>query len=382
MSEIPFFSHYTRSSLEFTVPQAKYIPIETTTNSRMKYRTSRPSTLTYKLQPKTNYFPYYTSQQLATIYQLTSYTKDYVNVAIISLGGGFKQSDLINYWNLLGLTTRPNVYSISVNGAKNSPGNDADIENCLDIQTIGGIVPNSNIYVYFAPNTLKGFMDAIQAAAFSKTYPVNTISISWGAPEKKFSSNQLTQFNNLLQQVSNKGITVCVASGDLGSSDGLFGNNVDFPASSPYTLACGGTNLSCPNGVYNSNTTETAWNGSGGGYSFFFSKPNHQNSISGNKRAVPDVSAVADPKTGCIIAYNDNYYVVGGTSLSAPIWAGYLAGQKFNKFITPLLYQKGSAGLHDIISGNNGSYNAKKSWDPVTGLGTPNGSILNQLLLK
>jgi subtilase family serine protease len=115
-----------------------------------------------------------------------------------------------------------------------------------------------------------------------------------------------------------------------------------------------------------------------------FPKPSYQNSVSNlsgiTKRAIPDVSADADPNTGCIIAYNNKYYVVGGTSLAAPIWAAYLAGQKFTKFVTPLIYQYGTQGLHDILSGSNGAYTGKNGWDPVTGLGSPSGFVLTRLI--
>ena len=338
--------------------------------------------------PNASYYPYYTSAILSSIYQITPLTSDRVNVAIISLGGGYKESDLTNYWNLLGLATRPNVYSVSVDGATNSPGSGDDIENDLDIQTIGGIVPNSNIYVYFAPNSLQGFQDAFSAAANNKTHPFNVISCSWGAPEAAFTSGQLKTFNNLLASIAAKGITICVASGDNGSSDGLSGLNVDFPASSPNVLACGGTSLNCPSQVYSTKTTsERSWSGSGGGFSSYFAKPSYQNNVpllsKSSKRAIPDVSADADPNTGVIVALDGQYYVVGGTSLSAPIWAGYLAGQNIGRrFVTPILYKNLQSGFHDIVQGSNGAYSARQGFDLVTGWGTPSGYTLTRLIKK
>ena len=375
----PKFKHYSRTLKEIN-PSTSTRPIS---NSRLRYRTQQR----LENNDTMTYYPYYTSPLLGSIYQITSPTTDRINVAIISLGGGFLQSDLDNYWNLIGLVERPNVYSVSVNGATNSPGSDADVENNLDIQTIGGILPNSNIYVYFAPNSIKGFRDAIKAAADSTTNPVKVISVSWGISETALSSNQLNTFNKVLQQVANKGITVCVASGDNGSKDNGYSLSVDFPSASPWVLACGGTTLKSPTGVYNTQTTsETGWKGSGGGYSAYFAKPNYQKSVpnlSGiTKRAVPDVSANANPNTGCIIAYNNKFYVVGGTSLSAPIWTAYLAGQRFTNFMTPLIYRYGLSGLHDIITGTNGAYKCKIGWDAVTGLGTPSGYVLTRALSR
>jgi len=334
----------------------------------------------------------YTSTELKKIYGLAPITpvSSRINVAIISLGGGFKTSDLTAYWDYIGLQgIRPKVSVVSVDGATNSPGDQADVENVLDIQTVGGILPNSNILVYMAPNTIQGFYNAVYTAAYSTQNPVKVISISWGAPEKFWPRSSILAFNNLLKDCAAKGITVCVASGDDGSRDGANGINVDFPASSPWTLACGGTSLLCSSGVYkNSTTTEKAWGAShgssGGGYSTIFTKPSYQNSVSTlssrTTRGVPDVSGVADPATGVVIVYNGEYIVVGGTSAVAPMWAGFLAGLQLNQFVTPILYNNPS-NFNDVTKGTNGDiYSASKGWDPVTGLGSPVGSTLASLL--
>jgi len=336
--------------------------------------------------------PYFYANKLANIYQLAPTSGNRVNIAIISLGGGFKASDLKLYWasENLGVTT-PNVYSVSVDGAKNSPGSDADIENLLDIQVCGSITPNSNIYVYFAPNSDVGFYDAVYSAVHS-SIPFSVISISWGAPEALWSTSYLKSMNSLFQTAADKGITICAAAGDNGSSDGLSGNNVDFPASSPYVLACGGTRLTCPSNVYaRTSTTETVWGGNnthgatGGGFSSVFARPTSQYSMITAKtsgRGVPDVAGNADPYTGWIIAANGSLTSVGGTSAVAPMWAGYLAGLRLKKSVLSILYKAPSYAFHDVTSGSNGAYSGALRWDPCTGLGTPNGPALTAYLLS
>ena len=338
--------------------------------------------------------PYFNAKELAQIYNISGTQATRADIAIIELGGGYNLSDLTTYWKYLGLTIEPLVYAISVDGAQNSPGNDADTEVVLDIEVVGGICPNSNIYVYFAPNTHQGFYDAIHNAIYSTTHPVSVISISWGSPENTWDMKTMAAFNNLFEQAANKGITVCVASGDSGSSDGEYwGNHTDFPASSPWVLACGGTNLVCPNKVYDNSTKEIVWGtipndgAAGGGFSTIFEKPSWQTdatkSYSTKMRGIPDISGDADPLTGWIIYINQSYTTIGGTSPVPPMWAAYLAGIGFGHFVNPILYdlyQSHKAIVHDILIGNEGAFSAKNGWDPASGLGSPNGNILTPLL--
>lgn len=285
----------------------------------------------------------------------------------------------------MGFQTLPQVFSISVDGAINRPGAEADYEVGLDIEVIGGINPNSNIYVYFCNNTIQSFYNAIHTAIYDTVHNPSLISISWGAPENHWAQSDMEAFNQLFQDATNKGINICVASGDNGSSDcEPVGSHVDFPASSPYVLACGGTTLICPTLIYSeSSTKETVWNNSygagGGGYSSFFPAPSYQSALGTDKRGIPDVCGVADPQTGWITYIRGNYHVIGGTSAVAPMWTGYLSLLNNNKFINPIIYPKPS-GFHDIIIGNNGQYNAVPGWDPASGLGSPNGEKLDPIL--
>jgi kumamolisin len=328
----------------------------------------------------------YTPIQISKIYGFPPDNTNPANIAIIELGGGYQISDLQTYWNNIGVAP-PNIIPISVDGVGNTPGSAADGEVVLDIEVIGGLIPNSNIYVYFAPNTDQGFYDAIHAAVYDTEHNPMVISISWGGPEDQWMSTQLTAFNELFELASQKGINICVASGDNGSSDGeTGGNHVDFPAASPFVLACGGTNLVCSSGVYDSDTQEICWGGTpndgagGGGFSTVFPVPDYQKSLDTTMRGVPDVAGVADPMTGWIVYLNGQTQVIGGTSAVAPMWAAYLAKMGIKKFINDILYTAGKAGFHDIITGTNGAYNAAPGWDPVTGLGSLNGYILNAIL--
>jgi len=357
------------------------------TDSEIKINAAVPT-------PKT--FTYFTARQIAQIYGLTATPTNRVGIAIIELGGGYNPADLANYWNYIGLTTvKPNVISISVDGAQNTPGSSADFEVVLDIEIIGGICPNSNIYVYFAPNTDAGFYDAINAAITSTTNPASIVSISWGAPENNWAPSTLQSFNSLFQTAALAGKTVCVASGDNSSSDGeTTGNHVDFPAASPWVLACGGTHLVCPDLNYGSNTTlESVWGsgnatgaGAGGGFSTVFPRPPYQTnataSYSTPGRAVPDVSGDADPSTGWVVYLDGSYYLIGGTSAVAPLWAGLLGSINFKNFANTTLYslyQTNKTICHDIITGGEG-FPATGGWDPASGLGSPNGSVLISLL--
>lgn len=348
-----------------------------------------------RVRLQNNATSYFTPTSIATVYGLTSTPKQRVGVAIIELGGGYNPSDLSAYWSGLGLTTIPNVSAISVDGAQNTPGSDADYEVALDIEVIGGICPNSNIYVYFAPNTDSGFYDAINAAITSTTNPVSVVSISWGSGENYWSSTTLQSYNTLLQKAAQLGITVCVASGDGSSSDGeSSGNHVDFPASSPWALSCGGTHLVCPNGIYSSSTTsETVWgsgsataSGGGGGFSTVFARPSYQTVAAANYttpgRGVPDVCGDADPATGWQIYIYGAYTVIGGTSAVAPMWAALLASTSVKQFANTVLYSAWQVNpkiVHDITSGSEG-FPAGPGWDPASGLGSPNGSLLLPIL--
>jgi kumamolisin len=320
-------------------------------------------------------------------------------IGIIELGGGFSQSDLDAFFSTLGMTT-PNVTSVSVDGATNARtgnANSADGEVQLDIEVAGAIAPGAKIVVYFAPNTDQGFLDAITTAIHDQTNAPNVISISWGGPESTYTGQATTNFDSAFADAATLGITVTVASGDNGSTDGVTtgGDHVDFPASSPNVLACGGTSLRLSGTTI---ASETVWNdgasggATGGGVSVVFPTPSYQANASvpapvgstlATGRGVPDVSGDADPETGYAIDVDGSAIVIGGTSAVAPLWAALVAllnarAGKPLGFLNPTLYAN-PAALRDVVSGNNGTFSAGPGWDACTGLGSPNGSALAAL---
>lgn len=315
-------------------------------------------------------------------------------VGIIELGGGFREEDLKTYFTQLGLA-EPQVISVSVDGGQNAPSdpNSADGEVMLDIEVVGAIVPGAKIVVYFAPNTDRGFLDAITTAVHDSDNQPSVISISWGAPESQWTDQALTSFDEAFQSAAALGVTVCAASGDNGSSDGINDglNHVDFPASSSFVLGCGGTELQTSGDQI---VNETVWNdpaggATGGGVSDVFDPPDWQSDANvparadGNKgRGVPDVSGDADPATGYNILVDGEEGAIGGTSAVAPLWAAWVAlfNQSAGKpigYLNPLLYGLGDgSGFRDITEGDNGSFTAAQGWDPCTGLGSLDGAKL------
>lgn len=323
-------------------------------------------------------------------------------LAIIELGGGFDAADLDTYFGALGIPT-PSVTAVSVDGAHNAPGQDpngADGEVLLDIEVAGAIAPQAKVLVYFAPNTDAGFLDAIADASQATPTPT-AISISWGESEDDWTAQARTALDNAIADAVALGVTVTAAAGDSGSSDsatGGSGAHVDFPASSPHALACGGTALHGSGGAI---VSETVWNDgarggvTGGGVSDAFPLPQWQSDVGVPARAgasathgrgVPDVAGNADPRTGYQVRVDGVDTVIGGTSAVAPLWAGLVCllaqatGRKLG-LLQETLYAGARAGtaatgFHDITDGDNGAYKAATGWDPCTGLGSPNGEAL------
>jgi kumamolisin len=344
----------------------------------------------------------FTPPQIAALYQFPpNASATGQTIGIIELGGGYKTADLTTYFKSLGQKT-PSVTAVSVDGGKNSPtnANSADGEVMLDIEVAAAVAPGANIVVYFAPNTDQGFIDAIATAIHDTKNKPSVISISWGAAESNWTGQSMTALDAACQSAAALGITITVAAGDNGSTDGVTGgqNHVDFPASSPHVLACGGTKLA---GSGSSITSEVVWNeltnnegATGGGVSNVFPLPPWQanagvpkptNSTGG--RGVPDVAGDADPATGYAIRVDGKNMVIGGTSAVAPLWAGLIAvanaqNGKSAGFIQPAIYAaKGKAAFNDITSGTNYTgtpvgFKAGPGWDACTGLGTPVGTKL------
>lgn len=334
-------------------------------------------------------------------------------IGIIELGGGYKPADLKAYFQRLGVKL-PRVTSVSVDHARNRPDgspDSADGEVLLDIEVAGAVAPGASIVAYFAPNgTDQNFLDALTTAIHDAKNKPSVISVSWGGPESAGTAAFMQQFDSALQSAALLGITVCTAAGDDGAADenadAWDGRpHVDFPSSSPWALACGGTSLSASGGAI---TLETVWNqhgadpqsqgfgATGGGISQFFPVPTYQQGLAlpapagtGGKpgRGVPDVAGDADPATGYDIQVDGQFFQgFGGTSAVAPLWAGLIAliNQSLGTragFVNTLLYSRARAAgaFHDITRGDNKvgpkgvGYAAAAGWDACTGLGTPDG---------
>lgn len=364
----------------------------------------------------------FTALQLADIYNFppgldgTGQT-----VAIIELndvdnngnptGTGYSTSDLQTYFDDLNIPM-PNVTAVGVDGGANVPGPDmnADGEVTLDIEVAAAVAPKANFAVYFGTNTDDGFIQAVSAAVHDDIRKPSVVSISWGQAEETATQQLLDGLDQVLQEASALGVTVCVAAGDNGSPDMLQNvwdgqPHVDFPASNPFSLACGGTTLD-PSSTHGA-PSETVWNegaqggSTGGGVSNVFPKPPYQantnvpppaNAAGG--RGVPDVAADADPNTGYMVVLGGQQQTFGGTSAVAPLYAGLLArinqsltsnGKAPVGFVNPLLYAQSmpANAFHDVTAGNNdiygqlnGMFPAGPGWDPCTGLGSIDGANL------
>ncbi len=364
----------------------------------------------------------FTPLQLASLYNFPKNLDGTgQTIAILELGGGFHSPELTTYFQNLGLSSPPSVTAATYpNGGTNSPGTNAldpsnpDVEVMLDIEVSGAVAPGAKIVVYFAPDaTDQSFLGVMNAILSDTVNKPNIVSISWGGPEDGATAQFRNEFDQLLQSAGHLGITVCVAAGDNGSADFAADDpnwdnkaHVDFPASSSFALACGGTQISASSSAI---TNEVVWHdgandGTGGGVSRFFALPSYQQNAGVPPatdpagpvmRGVPDVAGDAAPASGYRIVCDGTNFPdpsqglppVGGTSAVAPLWAGLIAriNQGLSKpagFINPLLYTApANATFRDVTQGNNGDYKAGAGWDACTGLGSPNGQNLLQALM-
>ena len=326
-------------------------------------------------------------------------------IALIELGGGYDETSLGQYFQSLGVPT-PAVTAVPVDGGSNTPtgqadGPDGEVQ--LDIEVAGALAPGAALTVYFAPNTDQGFADAVTDAAHATPTPT-AISISWGGPEASWTAQSMQALDAACQDAVALGITVLVAAGDNGSTDGESDgeSHCDFPASSPHVLACGGTRLTVD--ADGAISAESVWNdgagggATGGGVSTVYPLPAWQTGAGvppnagggASGRGVPDVAGDADPESGYQVSVDGQSTVVGGTSAVAPLWAALVArlaqqaGHSFG-LIQPLLYRGVQAGVaqpgfHDVTTGSNGAYSAGPGWDACTGFGTPDGTSLYSVL--
>ncbi len=345
-----------------------------------------------------------TPSQVAKLYNFpTSTNGSGQTIGILEFGGGYKMSDINEFFSSNGLST-PQITDVSIDGATNTPGSGADTEVVLDIDVAGGVASDAHIVVYFAPWTEQGWIDAIQSAIYDTTNKPSALSISWGYPEYKgidgvtWTAQAIKAVNEAFQDAARIGVTVFAATGDWGSSSGFADGKalVWYPPSDPYVTACGGTTISNVSGP---SFTETTWSSTGGGISEVFPLPSWQQNIgvppSANdnhiSRGIPDIAGNADPNSGYLITVNGGQITIGGTSAVSPLYAGLIALinsilTKPAGYLNPVLYNYGITPsmqvFQDINDGvSNASndapgYNSGPGWDACTGWGSLNGAKL------
>jgi kumamolisin len=337
-------------------------------------------------------------------------------VGVLEFGGGYFPQDLQSFCGQAGVAV-PNVVTVSVDGTSTSAKDGAEGEVMLDIEVVAGVCPAATIVAYFAHFGERGFIKALDKALRDAANNPKVLSISWGNPEEggAWSKQAITQVNKALKDAALGGITVCVAAGDDGSSDALQDGlaHVDFPASSPYVLAVGGTTIPSKTAplpdlvwfegsgvrqdtVFNSGST-------GGGVSDVFPLPSWQEGITiqpvnpgaGPGRIIPDLAVNADwGASPYLLVVDGQAGPNGGTSAATPLIAslialinGALGAAGPVGYLTPLLYEAGANGTlgasvcDDVVSGGNataqaGGYSAGRGYDAVSGWGNPDGGKL------
>jgi kumamolisin len=331
-------------------------------------------------------------------------------IAIIELGGGFRNSDLKIFFQEIGVPL-PVVTAVSVDHTGNHPttADSADGEVMLDIEVAGAVAPKAKFVVYFAPNNGdQGFLHAINAAINDAERKPTAISISWGGPEDSLDQQSLEAFHTLFVNAAAVGISVCIASGDHGTADLDAFHwdekiHVDHPACDAMVCACGGTQITGDTDVvwndgtpFDTSTRDGGGWSSGGGISELVPVPDYQQhaklpvSIDNGKpgRGVPDIAMSA---TNYFTRVDNLEGPSGGTSAVAPLMAALAAllSQAKGKpvgFLNTLLYANASKVVRDVTSGTNAikstikGFEAGTGWDACTGLGTPDGKEILAIL--
>jgi kumamolisin len=330
-------------------------------------------------------------------------------VAIIELGGGWTTQNLTSTFSRIG-QPNPTVVDISVDGGVNDGGVDLNSsgEVMLDIYCVGAVVPAAKIAMYFAPNSLQGFIDTIVTPTNDTVNNPSVISVSWGTTDTNWSSGARNTFDAALAAAAVKGITTFIAAGDFGvrAINGGTTYTVQYPGTSPYCVCAGGTVMSINNDY--TIASEVPWGTSGGSYaggggvSTIYPVPTWQTGFSSKLypggavssltgRGIPDVSAHA---VGYQFYYGSGNYTGSfvGTSATAPLLAGMMArlnqlsGKRIG-FVNSDWYNARTTAFNDQTTGDNHGgntvgYSATSGWDAATGLGSPIGTELYKLYKK
>ena len=333
----------------------------------------------------------YSLKEIREAYKFPQQTGKGQSIGIIELGGHFKKSDIDQYCKHHGIK-KPKI-SI-VGKATHSQDAMADGEVTMDIQIIKALAPDAKIVIYYADTIL----EAMKLVVNDTEHCPSVVSISWAAPEHYYHNSQIQELDQIFYEASLLGITIVASSGDNGAFNLGYSPSVNIPASHPYVIGCGGTTALIEEGEIKKEIVWNELNGnqsSGGGFSQYYHLPEFQIQIndfythsSNTKRGVPDVSALASVVDGYQIIFKGQKMVIGGTSASAPLWAALIAvlneclGYRLG-FCNTLLYScSGRSVFNEITDGHNQLYKSGKIWNAATGLGSPNGEKLLEMIHK
>jgi kumamolisin len=307
------------------------------------------------------------------------------------MAGDIDESDLAAYLQHFGVTPAHALQRIAVDGGHLGR---YDIETTLDVEAMSGTSPGAQVYLYSFPE----FTNVHAEDAYNQIVSddlVDAANSSWGGCEAvergRLGRDFALASNQIFEQGAAEGITFAIATGDDGWRTCVTGHLVNETTadSDPYALAVGGTRLRVDHrGDW---VDERGWSGSAGGVSVLFALPDYQSGVPnvvGTGRNIPDVALDAAPATGMAELLKGKWFVVGGTSMSSPLWVGLEAqidqfeGSRIG-FVNPRLYGllQSSAypsAFHDIVRGDNGGYRAVAGYDLVTGVGSPDGWGLAQ----
>ncbi|PYY37777.1 hypothetical protein DEJ16_05435 [Curtobacterium sp. MCJR17_055] len=309
---------------------------------------------------------------------------------------GWDRNDLSAYAAATGRKL-PALDQIAVDGADphRGDGYQGETEVALDQQALLAVAPGARQRVYVTPNSFQGSYDAYSRIADDvRTAGITAVSISWGSCETQTPAGARAALDAALSRIVAAGATVFAATGDDGArcptGPRTTIRDVSYPASSPAVVAVGGTSLSKTKAGW----TESGWSNSlgagGGGTSSAYARPAWQTGtgITGTKRMLPDVAALADPAKGPAVYMSTAHGFVlgGGTSLASPVLAGQLAVALTARGcavgvgdVHQALYANPTA-FRDVVTGSNGTAPATRGWDAATGLGSPKWSALGRLL--
>jgi len=385
---------------------------------------TRPCAQRRRVHHQNTVKPFWTVREMADAYGFPAkHHAAAQSIGLIELGGGCHEEDLQKFFSSIQMPM-PAIRWVAIDGVQNSPAPkhgiqqfldvvegklkisevsedvlaaaQSTVEVTMDIELAAALAPGAEIVVYMAPNTEQGIYNAVSKAISSDGKPDKlpcALSISWGEPEIGVSEAYINCVDEVLRDAAMLGVTVCTSSGDDGAMNGSTDGKpvVNFPASSPHALSCGGSTVHTALG---DDVKESAWNcalhglhgATGGGVSRRFGAPHWQKEQgvplgpTGRKgRGVPDVAGPADPHRGCAIFVGGRWCSSAGTSAVAPLWAALVACINSTLkarcgYVTPLLYELSKSGakpLREITEGNNGFYKAGPGWNACTGLGSP-----------